>query len=275
MEMKDSMNILTSIDRAYVPRLNTMLHSLYINNPQNKISIHILHSELTDKDIGILSDTVQKYDGTLITYLVSNEHKKISDISNKYPSEASYWLFCTDYLPKNMKRSLYLDADIIVNGSLENLYNTDITKGEKHYMFAAAIDPFNYTVFKLFHKQNLGIPVETEYVNSGVLLMDIDLMRKSTSASEITSQIPKYLPHLKLPDQDLLNIIFIDDIYHIDANAYNWCPSLNNSWLQDFRQGNPVIIHFAGPNKPWDSTFSAENDFAKKSKVLYDYYASL
>jgi lipopolysaccharide biosynthesis glycosyltransferase len=275
MEVKDVMNILTSINRAYVPRLNTLLHSLYRNNMRSGVNIHILHSELTAEDIGLLSDTAQRYGGALIPYLVSNEHKTISSISNQYPPEAFYRLLCTDYLPQDIRRVLYLDGDIIINGSLENLYNISMTQGKKRYLFAAATDPFNYTVFKLFHKQNLGLPADTRYVNTGVLLMDVGLMRESVSTASIIGQIPKYLPHLKLPDQDLLNVLFIEDIYHLDANMYNWCPSLNNSWIEDFRQDYPVIIHFAGPDKPWNLSFPTENHFSKKAKALYDYYASL
>jgi lipopolysaccharide biosynthesis glycosyltransferase len=269
------MNILASVNRAYVPRLNTTLHSLYMNHARREITIHLLHSELTGEDISALSRTAQRYGGALVSYPVSEEHKKISAITKDYPPEAFYRLLCTDYLPHSVRRVLYLDGDIIVNGSLESLYSLSMTRGDKRCLFAAATDPFNYTVFKLFHKQNLGLPADTDYVNSGVLLMDIELMRETTSAAEIIAKIPKYLPRLKLPDQDLLNVLFAEDIIRIDAERYNWCPSLSGSWIQDIRQGYPAVIHFAGPEKPWDPTFPTPNRASQKAKALYGYYASL
>ncbi|MDR1735296.1 MAG: glycosyltransferase family 8 protein [Oscillospiraceae bacterium] len=269
------MNILVSIDRGYVTRLRAMIHSLYLNNAQSEITLHLLHSALTPEDIGALSDTARKYGGELAAYTVSDAHRQVSDITKKYPPEAFYRLLCADYLPKGIKRVLYLDGDIIVNGSLESLYGINLTQGGRRFMFAAATDPFNYTVFKLFHKQRLGLPIETEYVNTGVLLIDVEMLRETVSAEEITGKIPKYRAHLKLPDQDLFNVLFYKDVLHIDPNMYNYCPALSGGWMNEFRQGYPAIIHFAGPDKPWDTSFPTDNIFAQKAKALYDFYAAL
>jgi lipopolysaccharide biosynthesis glycosyltransferase len=269
------MNILLSIDRRYVLRLRALLHSLFLNHPRREVAVHLLHSELTEEDVGALADTARRYGGELIPYRVSAEHERASRISPKYPPEAFYRLLCADYLPETVRRALYLDGDVIVNGSLEALYNLNLTEGGKRHTFAAATDPFNYTVFKLFHKQSLGLPPEADYVNSGVLLMDVERLRETVSTSEILGQIPRYRQHLKLPDQDLLNVLFRDVILHIDPQRYNYCPSLSGSWMREFRPGYPAIVHFAGPDKPWDSAFPTQEPFAAQAKALYDSYAAL
>jgi lipopolysaccharide biosynthesis glycosyltransferase len=273
------LNILVSIDRAYVTQLNALLHSLYLNNAQNDIHVHLLHSALTGEDISALSDTARKYGGTLVPYSVIDDYMQISDVLRGYPPEVFYRLFCTDYLPGSVKRVLYLDSDIIINGPLESLFNIDLTEDEgdggRRYIFAAAADADNNTIKVLHRKRKIGLPPEIDYVNSGVILMDLDLMRESVSTAEIIKQVSNYRLCLAMPDQDLFNILFYKDILHLDRYMYNYCPTLNNSWIYNFKAGYPAIIHFAGPKKPWMPSFPTDNIFAVKSKELYDYYASL
>jgi lipopolysaccharide biosynthesis glycosyltransferase len=268
------MDMLFSINRRYMAPLKALLHSLYSNNAQCGITIHLLHTELTGEDIRVLSDTAGQYGGALIPYRVSDEHRKISDTSNIFPPEIFYRLLATEYLPENIRRVLYLDSDIIINGSLESLYNINLTDGEKRYLFAAATDPNNFTVDSVFRKQNLGLPLHMEYVNSGVLLMDLAFMRESGATAAIIKQIPSYGASMVLPDQDLLNVLFHQDILHIDPYMYNYFPSSSRSRLHEFGVGYPVIIHYSGI-KPWKGVYPTHNEFTQKAKALYDFYASL
>jgi lipopolysaccharide biosynthesis glycosyltransferase len=265
-----------SINLRYVAPLKALIHSLYINNARCEITVHLFHSELTDGDIGALSGAAEKYGGTLIPYLVSDEHRKMSDKSKIFPPEIFYRLFAAEYLPDSVKRVLYLDGDIIINGALESLFNIDLSGGEnrRRYMFAAATDPNNTTAEYVFRKQSLGLPLEVEYVNSGVLLMDLELMRESGATAEIMKHIPFCGEHMVLPDQDLLNVFFHKDILHIDPYVYNYFPASSRSRLGEFRPGYPAVIHYAGI-KPWKAFYPSHNEYTQKAKALYDFYAAL
>lgn len=275
---KTLINILVSINRAYVPQLKTMLHSLYLNNLENEIKVHLLHSELDGEDIRVLTDTVQRYGGTLSPYLVNEEQRKTAAISDEFPPEAFYRLFCLDYLPGSIKRVLYLDSDLIVNGSLADLFNLKLTEGAgencRRYIFAAAADADSHTQRMVRHKQKLGFPPGLEYVNSGVLLMDLDAMGAYVTTAEIIAQIPNYRARLTYPDQDLLNLLFAQNICYLDRYVYNYVPISSSSWLTDLRQGCPAVIHFAG-KKPWDPHYLTNTQFRRSAKALYDFYASL
>jgi lipopolysaccharide biosynthesis glycosyltransferase len=272
--MKTDMDILVSVNRRYEAPLRALLHSLYCNHSQCGITVHLLHSELTEEGITAFTGIAQKYGGSLVPYRVSEAHRKMSGTSKIFPPEIFYRLLAAEYIPESVRRVLYLDSDIIVNGSLESLFNISLTDGGKRYLFAAATDPNNFTVDSVFRKQKLGLPLDVEYVNSGVLLMDLALMRELGTTAEIIKQIPHYGETVELPDQDLLNVLFHRDILHVDPYMYNYFPASSRSRLSEFKAGYPAVIHYSGI-KPWIGVYPTHNEFTQKAKALYEYYASL
>jgi lipopolysaccharide biosynthesis glycosyltransferase len=191
--------------------------------------------------------------------------------NSKFPPEAFYRLLCTDYLPESVERVLYLDSDIIINGSLDELWGIDLTD----YMFAAAVDAHNLTKDLFFYKQRIGLPIDVEYVNSGVLLMNLGFMRAAGAIDEVIKQAPAYRLRLQYPDQDMINLLFHDYILHIDRHMYNNSPAFNDGRQRVFQHGCPVVIHFYGATKPWEPFYPTNGEIPQKVKKLYDFYAAL
>lgn len=85
--------------------------------------------------------------------------------------ESFYRLMAFPYLPKEVHRCLYLDPDIIIRQSLLPLYFMDM--GD-YYIAAAS---HMYGAKKKFNKLRLGITENKRYINSGVMLMNLDVIR--------------------------------------------------------------------------------------------------
>lgn len=92
-----------------------------------------------------------------------------------------------------------------------------------------------------------------EYYNAGVLLFQpgpylaMDGLRRFAEAAKANV---KFLPIHRDQDQGALNLAFADDIVPMNP-LYNWCSRdwLNDRWVEHF---DPIILHFAGPGKPWN-----------------------
>ena len=125
------MNILVAINRQYISKLEVLLESIFTNN-SIETNVYLLHSELDDTDVMRLQDFCKKKTDDL------NIHKKLnvilvegsifSDVKISIPGlsiETYYRLLAAEILPPDIDRILYLDADIIVDGSLEEFYNID------------------------------------------------------------------------------------------------------------------------------------------------------
>ena len=280
------MNILLSTDRNYIPIVKALLHSLYDNNRDCAISIHLLHSELDEDELNDIYKTVQLYDGKFYSYKID-----ISGFGDticrptRLPMEAYYRLFCLDYLPKSVKKVLYLDCDIIINGSIKELYNVDLTG----LMFAAADDfhevlnyPPDYWVCEIIDQY---LPKTHKYVNSGVLLMNIERLRQIITTEEIISMIEELGNVIVFHDQDFINFLFYKHIHHVDYRLYNYFP-IYGDW-EKLEHGKPAIVHYAGFFKPWKDEYFEKCEsfimrhqgrtrrFVEQAKELYEKYAAM
>ena len=156
-----------------------------------------------------------------------------------------------------MDRVLYLDPDLVVLKPLDQLYNMDL--GE--YYFAAASHVGN--ILTKVNNLRLNTEDNAPYINSGVMLMNIALLRRQQDCRRVLEYIEKYKAFLLLPDQDVISALYSDKILKIDPLIYNMTDKLmvhpdavdrgvNMAWVAE----NTAIIHFCGRNKPWKDSYT-------------------
>ena len=172
------MNLLVTLNEAYVPHLNVMLTSLLRSNPDTELCVYLLHGGIGEQALARTRALLEKR-GELLPIRVQPQGLEGAPTSGRYPTEMYYRIFAAKYLPKALDRVLYLDPDVIINGSLEELYGLDMGG----YYFAAASH-----VKGLVQKVNelrLDMDGESPYINSGVLLMNLALLRQEQREEEI------------------------------------------------------------------------------------------
>ena len=139
------------------------------------------------------------------------------------------------------ERAVYIDSDTILLGDIGELFDIDL--GDN--VIAARIDPKVSAIpeFKAYVEHALNLSAEKEYINSGVLLMDLKKLRKLRYVARMTDLMKKYDADLVAPDQDYLNTILRGKIVHLDAN-WNLEPT------KTLPKG-AKLVHFNLFNKPW------------------------
>lgn len=161
-------------------------------------------------------------------------------------------LLAGQLLPSHSHRVLYLDCDLVVQADLGPLLEHPLAG----HPLAAAADAL---LTRMAH-QRLRFPSSHTYLNSGVLLIDLDRWRSldlDAEALEIASD-PRLQGKLLYPDQDVLNLI---------ALHHGFQP-LSSRWNHQLIHGAhasvtseeplphpPAILHFAGEVKPWKSWY--------------------
>lgn len=154
------------------------------------------------------------------------------------------------------EKAIYIDSDTILLDDIGKMFDIDL--GDK--AMAARIDPkvTNVPEFKGYVENALGIPA-SEYVNSGVLLMDLKKLRKLHYITRMTDLMKDYDVSLVAPDQDYLNLILRGKIM-----------SLDDSWNLEPTKDLPKdakLLHFNLFNKPWHySNVSCEKYFWNAAK---------
>lgn len=135
-------------------------------------------------------------------------------------------------LPKilNNSKCLWLDTDTIVVGSLDELFNTNMERK----IFASVMEP------RILLDEDNPHP----YCNSGVTLMNLDLIRELHLDDKMLELINT--EKFQFPDQDVMNIVSRGRMEYLHPK-WNFSPSTSNLF-------EPKIIHFTF-KKIWDDDY--------------------
>lgn len=137
---------------------------------------------------------------------------------------------------------IYLDSDIIVEEDLFELFSIEIDD----YLIAGVKG-------SMFHM----VPGNDHYINAGILVMNLKMMREKGIQNHFIELIPEKLPY---QDQDIINKVCREHIFHIGfryncAPVYETRPDEPRSCFSNEEITNaynlPAIIHFNGVRKPW------------------------
>ena len=95
-------------------------------------------------------------------------------------------------------RALYLDVDIVVNGRIDDLYNTEISN-----TFLAAVD--NTGIY--YNHQDLEMAYSAKYFNSGVMLINLEYWRAYNVKEKVIEFVGRKPDVIQFVDQDGLNSV--------------------------------------------------------------------
>ncbi|CAJ1180712.1 General stress protein A [Companilactobacillus paralimentarius] len=263
------MNLLFAIDDRVVDQLLTVLYSIKRNTSATSFSVYVIQ----DKKLTHTQRIIQVCKRLKMTYhpiIVSNTHFDKAPVTDRYPKTIYYRLLAYEYLPKNLKRVLYLDTDVLVINDLKKLYNMDFDG----YWYAAA-SHIALDVTDSLNKIRLGNFDTDGYYNSGVILMNLPEEREHVKAEDIYGYIRIKNLALFLPDQDILNGLYGQHIKKIPDEIYNYDARMNplyytksnGVWDIDWVIEHTSILHFCGRDKPW------KPDYKERFSGLYKHYA--
>ncbi len=255
------MNLLVSLNANYLTQLVVMLTSLLDSNPHAELDVYIAHKALTKKNLAWIREKMPDRRVRFFPIQVSDEMISDAPISYRYPREMYYRIFAAQYLPRELSRILYLDPDIVVRHSLSPLYHLDF---RGNLLIASS---HVHSHFNSFNHLRLDMPEGTSYINSGVMLMNLELLRREQDVQEVLTYIEEYKNMLILPDQDVLNGLYghrtltVDPLlFNLDERywrIYNLNP-LNEKLSLEWVRRNTVVIHYCGKHKPWKENYNGK-----------------
>lgn len=166
--------------------------------------------------------------------------------------EAYYRLLSDVLLPNAVKKALYLDCDIIVNASLRNFYDTDVNDVAVCALYDKPDVSSNYS-------ERLGYNEKDGYVNSGVMLINLEYWRRMKFSEKAFQYLHTHLDKIVYHDQDVLNALLHDKkkVFPLRYNMIDCFfmkqPSLHCMYVDQLQDAilHPAIIHFTGTRKPW------------------------
>lgn len=255
-------NIAVATDQNYVRQTYILFTSiLEASNTEDHYFFYIM----ADKDVSVESEDLlrsitQKYLHACICFLQINEQRgnqiKAAGIHLKHITQATYFRLLLPELIDEDK-CLYLDTDMIVCGDVSELYGTSLDG----YELAGVKAPqyHNFTDHGKEYCENTGISSMEQYINAGVLLLNLHLMRENHFTQKALRLVHEFFP---AQDQDIINRLSYGMIKHLPlkfnmpASYYlNWSTELVKSVFSwdEWEEGTraPCIIHYSSADKPW------------------------
>lgn len=251
------MNLLFCIDRRALGQLAVCLRSIVKNGGAGNYRVFLLHSDL---DEGIRENLARDF--PCMEFQLLPVPRGMFDgfpVTDRYPKQIYYRLAAPLLLPHELDRILYLDADTLVLNPLKSLYNTDFEGN----LFAACTHTREFLT--RLNRLRLRSEKAVCYINSGVLLMNLPVLRMVLDIQQMSCYVRGRKLPLLLPDQDILTALYGDQVKLLCAMRYNLSDRVLNSynaeagrrkrdiaWVRKYT----VIIHYCGRNKPWKSEYS-------------------
>jgi len=244
--------VVCAANERFLAPVSAMLHSLLASVGDEAIDVVLLHDEpLSDEGRSRVEKTVAGGAGALRFVELPGS------ALDEYPSPRfarTIWAraLLPDVLP-DAGRALYLDADTIVVDSLGDLWQTELGDAP----FAAVANPI-YSFMDDRPRRALGINDPLRYINSGVLLMNLETLRQEKFGRRLFEYARGH-PHNDYPDQDALSVVYGERhlALHPRWNAQTTLWDLSTDELPftpaEIREARtrPAIVHFVGPFKPW------------------------
>lgn len=246
------MNLLFSIDDRFWRQMLTVLNSIRLNSQPRPLDVYVIQSQELVHTPEIRK-TCELWGMNYHPIIIRDEEFDQAPVTDRYPKTIYYRLLAHQYLPKQLHRILYLDADVLCINDIGPLYDTDLDG----YLYASAIHTGLTGTTEVINKIRLQNFDADGYYNSGVLLMNLDLIRQRVHAEDIYEYIREHV--LLLPDQDVLNALYGKDIKTVPDQLYNFDARKGQTyetisfgeWTLDWVIKHTVILHYCGRHKPW------------------------
>lgn len=236
-------NIAFCINDNYVEQLIVVLWSIMKNLTTGRnVNVWIVSSDMSDASKNYLRKLRLGFKNLHLSFL-DIDAKELTQLPRTidYISTETYYRYLLPNLLPNIDKILYMDADIVVNGDISPLYDTDLA----NCYIAGADDSY---IAAINHKPQIGLDNSELYVNAGVLLMNLKQMRTDNIPQKLIDTTKNMASKVKYQDQDIINIVCRGKILEFDS-IYNY--TSHNILKEKSKYKHAVVIHYTGKNKPW------------------------
>lgn len=225
-------------DYGYIRQIETTLKSLTYHN--KNLKIYIFNQDIPKEWFVYYKQFLNQIGSDLV------DVKLLNVALNKewYAgfSHINFMAFARYFIPQFVveDKVLYLDSDIVVTSSLDELFDLDVSE---HYL-AAVRSTFGY---------GTGF-------NSGMMVINNRRWREENLMEQFITLTEQEKDTIPEGDQTILNrllnhdMIWLDDTYNFQVGFDYGAFTYRHRHLFDMKLDPlPAIIHYISPDKPWNT----------------------
>lgn len=270
---KNNIAIALSADDYYLPYIATLIGSIKFNaSKKYNYDILVMHKNISDYGQKSTQRFLMDDKNFSLRFInVSSYGKKFERLflRGHFTIETWFRLLMPEIFEKYDK-ILYLDSDMVANADVAELYRTNI----EGFLLAACHDADTAGLYngyepkkKEYMDEALRLDSPYDYFQAGVILFNLAEFRREYSVKEMLRVAAER--DWQLLDQDVLNVLAKNRVKYVDMSwnvMFDWryirrkdIISLAPKILSDeydAAHADPKIIHYAGPDKPWNDPYA-------------------
>ena len=221
-------------DNGYQDKIEATIKSICAHH--KNLKFYIFNDDISSEWFQLMAKRLEPLSSQIVNMKISNHSLKNYHLPLPHLSYAAFFRY---FIPQFVteEKALYLDADIIVRDSIEELFLEDFDG----FSIAAVEDDFKKNTF-----------------NSGVMLIDVESWRRE-GITEKLLQLTNEFHESSYGDQGILNRLFQNNWKKL-PQKYNFMVGMDtvarnygiDSWYTESIkvENEAKIIHYTG-NKPW------------------------
>lgn len=225
--------IVLACDNSYMDKLETTIKSICAHN--KNIKFYILNENLPIEWFRLMTKRLSYFNSEILNIKVSGDSfKKFNCPSTHIKYQTYFRYLIPEYVEED--RVLYLDCDMIVTDSLDELFNMELNGCP----VGAVAD----------------LPTTDSGFNAGLLLIDNAYWKENHILNQLMDLTVQYHNQV-YADQGILNMLFKDRWYRLSL-TYNLQVGsdsqenlVGNIVWYDLFNGIPKVIHYTYTHKPW------------------------
>ena len=237
-ELAGAAHFAFGVDRNFVRGMGVAIVSILANHPERRFVFHICASSINSDDMPRLKQIVQTWPALIHIYKVDDGLLANFPTFEHLPVAIYYRIILAHILAEKVRQLVYLDADIVCLGNVEELLALEF--GDQVVCVVAEDHAARVEWLKLQQGQ---------YFNSGMIYIDLEKWGQGGYSQQVLQCLELNRDYFTLPDQDALNAV-------LDGKA-NF---IGSRWNHFYDMGcrvediptDTVFLHYFGAIKPWE-----------------------
>ncbi len=255
------LHVALASDQNYAEFVAVVMVSLFdTNHWQNFTTVHLLSNGIDGQTLEKLQQHVPDGRGELKVYDIRTLKEDLGiDVPPTIAITSYARLFLPDLVSKDVERVLYVDCDVVVSNSVKDFYCVQF---DGHWV-AGVRD----TLYGESTKTAVGMAPSDEYLNAGVLLMNLKAWRENRVTQQCLDFLLERGGKVVHHDQGIINGVcnhhklVVHPKFNVTTSYFSHSYSLltrHNAPFYSQQEVNeaknaPAIIHFTEGfyNRPW------------------------
>lgn len=247
----------TAADGNYFLQAQVLLLSL-VRTQKERTRLVVFGNGWSDKELRRLHSLASDFVTVEVRPVDADRFSGIK-LASKFPLATAYNILAPHYLLEDHGIALYIDADVVVTEDLGELFDMPMEHAVGAVLDAHIGWVSSPSMWRPWREE--GMDPLTPYLNTGVMLIDLDAWRRDNLTERIVGVLSLY--ELPCVDQDAINIVLRGAFDKLPPR-YNLMPY---HYLRTFRYVDavetdgaiadaitrPAIVHFHRSflGKPW------------------------